>query len=192
MYSIGDRVAHPMHGAGTISGITRQRMAGQERSYYVLTLLCGGLQLLVPCDAGEKVGLRPLSTGPELERLLQALPQLETKEQPNWNQRYRENMLRIKSGDLYEVARVVRGLSRREKRQQKTGSAEKSALPAIILIYSLFCPARREQTAKTPHSRRQRGNTEASPLPSPGPTRATRQTPPRSARRTAPPTAPPP
>lgn len=118
MYSIGDRVAHPMHGAGTISGIIRQRMAGQERSYYVLTLLCGGLQLLVPCDAGEKVGLRPLSTGPELERLLQALPQLETREQPNWNQRYRENMLRIKSGDLYEVARVVRSLSRREKRQQ--------------------------------------------------------------------------
>ena len=118
MYSIGDRVAHPMHGAGTISGITRQRTAGQARRHPVPPLHCGGLPLLVPCAAGEKVGLRPLSTGPELERLLQALPQLETKDQPNWNQRYRENMLRIKSGDLYEVARVVHSLSRREKRQQ--------------------------------------------------------------------------
>lgn len=118
MYSIGDRVAHPMHGAGTISEITQRRMAGQERSYYVLSLLCGGLQLLIPCESEEKVGLRPLATLPELENLLRVLPQLESDEQPNWNQRYRENMLRIKSGDLYEVARVIRGLSRREQRQQ--------------------------------------------------------------------------
>lgn len=118
MYSIGDRVAHPMHGAGTISEITRRRMAGQERNYYVLTLLCGGLQLLIPCESEEKVGLRPLFTLPEMDALLQALPGIEAIEQPNWNQRYRENMLRIRSGDLYEVARVIWGLSRREKRQQ--------------------------------------------------------------------------
>lgn len=118
MYSIGDRVAHPMHGAGIISEITQRRMAGQERNYYVLTLLCGGLQLLIPCEAEEKVGLRPLATIPEMDALLGALPGLDAAEQPNWNQRYRENMLRIRSGNLYEVARVILGLSRREKRQQ--------------------------------------------------------------------------
>ena len=54
MYHVGDRVAHPMHGAGTICAIQEQRCGGERRSYYVLCLLCGGLRLMIPCDAWEK------------------------------------------------------------------------------------------------------------------------------------------
>ena len=118
MYHIGDRVAHPMHGAGTICAIQEQRCGGERRSYYVLCLLCGGLRLMIPCDAWEKAGLRPVLSREAAGELVRRFALLDPGEQPNWNQRYRENMLRIKSGDLYEVARVVRGLSRREKRQQ--------------------------------------------------------------------------
>ena len=122
MYHIGDRVTHPMHGAGTICAIQEQRCGGERRSYYVLCLLCGGLRLMIPCDAWEKAGLRPVLAREEAEALVGRFALLDPGEQPSWNQRYRENMLRIRSGDPAEVALVVRSLSRREQsRQLSTG-----------------------------------------------------------------------
>ena len=103
MYHIGDRVAHPMHGAGTICAIQEQRCGGERRSYYVLCLLCGGLRLMIPCDAWEKAGLRPVLSREAAGELVRRFALLDPGEQPNWNQRYRENMLRIRSGDPAEV-----------------------------------------------------------------------------------------
>ena len=117
MFSIGDLVVHPMHGAGVIDSIVQERIAGVTQDYYVFKMPMGGLVLKIPVSNSDAIGIRPIITPEEAETLIRAIPNLEIESNSNWNKRYQENMRRLKSGDLYEVARVVRGLMHRERRR---------------------------------------------------------------------------
>ncbi len=135
MYHIGQHVTHPMHGAGTISGMIEQRPDGHAKMYYVLTLMKGGLQLYIPCDGCEKAGLRPVITRQEAERLLQSFAALETEEEGNWNQRYRDNMERLRSGQPQQVAVVIKSLLRRET-QKHLSTGERKMLNTALQIFT--------------------------------------------------------
>ena len=115
MFSIGERVVHPMHGAGVIDDIVEERIAGVRQEYYVFKMPVGGLILKIPTANSAVVGLRTIITPAEAQSLLEAIPALETENNANWNKRYQENMMRMKSGDLYEVARVVKVLMHRDR-----------------------------------------------------------------------------
>lgn len=115
MFRVGDRIAHPMHGAGVVEGIEERGRDGRSERYYVLRLLTGGLRLLVPVGTAEKLGLRTVLTPEAINAALKTMPNLEAKMDPNWNRRYRENMDRIRTGDLTELCRVIKGLSLRER-----------------------------------------------------------------------------
>ena len=117
MFCIGDKVAHPMHGAGIIADIVREKVAGSVQDYYVFRLSVGGLVLKIPTASSGAVGLRKVAGREEIQALLSALPTMEAEMTANWNRRYRENLQRLKSGDLYEVARVIKGLARRDSQQ---------------------------------------------------------------------------
>ena len=117
MFSIGDLVVHPMHGAGVIDSIVQERIAGVTQDYYVFKMPMGGLVLKIPVGNSDAIGIRPIITPEEAETLIQAIPNLEIESNSNWNKRYQENMRRLKSGDLYEVARVIRALMHRERRR---------------------------------------------------------------------------
>lgn len=117
MFSVGDQVVHPMHGAGVIDGIVREKVAGVTQDYYVFKMPVGGLLLKIPIASTQAVGLRSVIPRAEAERLLSALPSLEVEQCGNWNKRYRDNLVRMKSGDLYEVARVIKGLMTRDSRR---------------------------------------------------------------------------
>ena len=135
MFSVGDQVVHPMHGAGVIDSIVREKVAGVTQDYYVFKMPVGGLLLKIPIASTQAVGLRSVISRPEAERLIGALPALEVEHNGNWNKRYRENMLRLKSGDLLEVARVVKGLTRRdEERGLSTGERKMLHSAKQILI----------------------------------------------------------
>ena len=116
MFSVGDRVVHPLHGAGIIEEITQERMAGQMGQYYVFRMPTGGLTLKVPTANCGAVGLRGLLSCEKMEELLNKIPSLDAEMTNNWNRRYRENMEKLKSGDLLEVARVIKGLVLREEK----------------------------------------------------------------------------
>ena len=135
MYHIGQCVTHPMHGAGTISGMIEQRPDGRAKMYYILTLLKGGLQLYIPCDSCEKAGLRPVMTRQETDALLQSFGALATDPVGNWNQRYRENMERLKSGQPRQVAIVVKSLLQREA-QKHLSTGERKMLNTALQILS--------------------------------------------------------
>lgn len=114
MFQVGDKIVHPMHGAGVIDGVVSRQINGVMRDYYTLKLSVGGMTLMIPTEHSDEIGIRSV-VGPEtIESVLQALPGLQVEEDANWNRRYRENMLRLKSGDLLEVARVMKGLLQRE------------------------------------------------------------------------------
>ncbi len=114
MFSVGEKIVYPVHGAGVVESIENREILGEVRSYYVLRITSGDLQVLVPVDTAEKVGMRLVS---DAERLRQARNVLSGPASPweeNWNRRYRLNMDKIKSGDICELAEVVRNLTLRD------------------------------------------------------------------------------
>lgn len=115
MYAPGDVIVHPMHGAGRIEEIVQQKVAGETRSYYVLQIPNGSVRVMVPVEGSAAIGIRPLIDRDTAYAVLDAFAAIETEDDKNWNRRYRENMLRLKSGDLFEVSRVVKGLMARER-----------------------------------------------------------------------------
>ena len=135
MFCIGDKVVHPMHGAGIIDGIVSERMGGVTQEYYVFKMPVGGLVLKIPTANSAAVGLRATVAAGDAARLLRELPGLAVEMNSNWNHRYRENLQRLKSGDLIEVARVVKGLMLRDgERGLSTGERKMLHSAKQILI----------------------------------------------------------
>ena len=136
MFRIGDKVAHPMHGAGIIDSIVTERVAGAEKDYYVFRMPMGGLVLKIPTASSGMVGLRSILDPAGAAQLLSDMPALEVDRfTGSWNQRYRENMQKLKSGELYEVARVIKGLVHRDKeRGLSTGERKMLRTAKQILI----------------------------------------------------------
>ena len=134
-FCVGDRIAHPMHGAGVIDSIETRKMNGTERDYYVIKLPVGGMNVMIPMESSAEIGVRPIVRPEEAESILNSIPDIEINMTQNWNKRYRENMLRIKSGDLMEVAAVVKGLMTREHdRGLSTGERKMLSSAKQILI----------------------------------------------------------
>ena len=141
MFSIGDHVAHPLHGAGEICEIERNRVDGVYKDYYVLRIPKGSMRIMVPVDGCEAVGLRPIISAEQAEEIFRRIPELEVIEDSSWNKRYRENMQRIRSGDLLEVAAVVKSLIRREN-QRGLSTGERKMLHSakqILISEMVLC-----------------------------------------------------
>jgi len=136
MYLVGDKVVHPMHGAGIIEEITQERLAGRRAEYYVFRMPVGGLVLKIPTENCGNIGVRALSSLEEIERVPQVNPTLDAEMTANWNHRYRENMARIKSGDLVEVARVIKGLMWRDAQRGLSNGERKMLHTAKQILIS--------------------------------------------------------
>ena len=138
MFQVGDKIVHPMHGAGVMDSIVSKKVNGVVRDYYILKLPVGGMLVMIPTEHTEEIGVRPVVDRDEADRLIAAMPDIKVDMTQNWNRRYRENMLRIKSGDLMEVARVVKGLMLRdEDRGLSTGERKMLHSAKQILISEL-------------------------------------------------------
>lgn len=136
MFSVGDLVVHPMHGAGVIDAIVREKVAGSTQDYYVFKMPVGGLLLKIPTANIQAIGIRSIIQRPEAEALIEAIPSMPVEENSNWNKRYRENMARLKSGDLYEVARVIKGLLFRERKRGLSNGERKMLHSAKQILLS--------------------------------------------------------
>lgn len=138
MYQIGDKIVHPMHGAGIIDSIVSRKLNGVQREYYQMRLPAGSMLVMIPTDHTEEIGVRPVMDRDEALQVMDALSSIEVDMSQNWNHRYRENMIRLKSGDLLEVARVVKGLMLRDdERGLSTGERKMLHNAKQILISEL-------------------------------------------------------
>lgn len=115
MFNIGDKIVYPMHGAGIIEGIEEKEILGAKKKYYVMKMPMGEMKVMVPMDNIEDIGIREVINSDEVDQVLAVLGDDETKMPQNWNRRYRANMDKIKSGDIYEIASVVRNLIIRDR-----------------------------------------------------------------------------
>lgn len=114
-YSIGDKVVYPMHGAGVIEAIEEHSVLGQVHQYYVMRMPIGDLKVMIPLRSVTHVGLREIICAAEVERVLEFLQSEQSDVSTNWNRRYRANLEKMKSGDIFEVAEVVRSLACRNQ-----------------------------------------------------------------------------
>jgi CarD family transcriptional regulator len=115
MFKVGDRVVYPMHGAGIIEAVEERDISGTIEKYYVIRLSMGEMKIMVPVSNVDLVGVREVIGKDEVVKVLDILKSKTSIMSSNWNRRYRANMEKIKSGDIYEVAEVVRNLSLRDR-----------------------------------------------------------------------------
>lgn len=126
MFNIGDKIVYPMHGAGTIDAIEEKNILGEKQNYYIIKMP-GEVKVMVPTEKAEEVGVRSIINKEEAAKVMSVLGQNETEMSQNWNKRYRDNMDKMKSGDIYEVADVVRNLSFKQK-EKGLSTGEKKML----------------------------------------------------------------
>ena len=133
MFNIGDKIVYPMHGAGVIDAIEEKDILGEKQSYYILKMP-GEVKVMVPVDKAEQVGVRNIIDKTSADKVFSVLSQDETEMEKNWNKRYRDNMDKLKSGDIYEIADVVRNLSFKQKEKGMLSTGEKKMLGNAKLI----------------------------------------------------------
>ena len=126
MFNVGDKIVYPMHGAGTIDAIENKNILGEEQSYYVIKMP-GEVKVMVPTEKAEQIGVRSVINKEEASKVIAVLEHNETEMSQNWNKRYRDNMDKMKSGDIYKVADVVRNLSFKQK-EKGLSTGEKKML----------------------------------------------------------------
>ncbi|MCD8390466.1 MAG: CarD family transcriptional regulator [Firmicutes bacterium] len=115
MYDIGAKVVHPMHGAATVESIKDIEIAGKKHKYYELKFVIGNMTTNVPVDNVDKIGIRNVIDKAEAQKALEYFISAEIIEDHNWNQRQRDNMDKIKSGDIFQVMDVLKNLMYRDK-----------------------------------------------------------------------------
>lgn len=114
MFKVGDKVVYPNHGAGTIVAIEKKDILGEKKEYYIMKLPIGEMKVMIPVKKVEEIGIRPVIDENEADEVLKLLKGEKSKMSQNWNRRYRANMEKLKTGDIYEVAEVVRNLTIRD------------------------------------------------------------------------------
>ncbi len=126
MFNVGDKVVYPMHGAGVIDAIEEKDILGTKQAYYILKMP-GEVKVMVPTAKAEEIGVRSIIDKDSAEKVFRVLESDETEMSMNWNKRYRDNMEKMKSGDIYKIADVVRNLSFKQK-EKGLSTGEKKML----------------------------------------------------------------
>jgi CarD family transcriptional regulator len=113
-FECGDNVVYPHHGAGKVLKKEAKTMFGQERIYLTIKILHNDLTVMVPSENAAKAGLRRVIDEETVLKVLAVLSDDVSEMPKNWNRRFKHNRDKIKTGDIYELAEVVRNLSLRE------------------------------------------------------------------------------
>ena len=114
MYKVGDKVVYPHHGAGTVVKKEKRTVLGEEREYLQIQILHNDMTVQVPTENADRVGLRKVIDENTVEQVLKALRGSGTTMPKNWNRRFKHNRDKMKTGDIFELAEVVRNLSLRD------------------------------------------------------------------------------
>ena len=115
MYEVGEKVVYPHHGAGTVVKKETKTVLGEKREYLTIQILHNDMTVNVPSENAERVGLRKVIDEETVERVLEVLHGSGTKMPKNWNRRFKHNRDKMKTGDVFELAEVVRNLSLRDQ-----------------------------------------------------------------------------
>jgi len=136
MFNLGDKVVYPMHGAGVIETMESREILGEIKNYYVLKMPIGEMKLMIPVDNVNNIGLRNIVDKQTVEEVYKVLRQKAEINESNWNKRYRDNMAKMKTGDIFEVAEVVRDLTYRDREKGLSTGEKKMLVSAKQMLIS--------------------------------------------------------
>lgn len=136
MYNIGDKILYPMHGAGIIADIEEQTVLGEKKQYYIMKMPNTGMKVMIPIDSCDKIGIRFIITKNEGKKVLEFFRNEPLISDDNWNRRHRDNMIKIKSGNIYQVTEVVKNLMYREHTKGLSTSERKMLIAAKQIVVS--------------------------------------------------------
>jgi CarD family transcriptional regulator len=134
MYRQGDKIVYPLYGAGVIEGIEDKEIEGELQTYYVLNIPVGNLKIMISAAKAESQRVRLIHSSEEIRSIISAAAEIAMPD--NWNQRYKENMERIKSGELSQVAIVFYNLLLRERERGLSTAEKKMMTTAKQIILS--------------------------------------------------------
>lgn len=152
MFQIGDYVCYPMHGVGVVESIEEQSVLGETMQYYMLRFVMGRMTAMIPVQSADTVGLRALANEKICEKVVDFLKDDDcSNESDNWNQRYRDNLDKLREGDIFNVADVVKCLIRRDKEKGLSAGERKMFLTARqVLVAELAASSGREESEFLP------------------------------------------
>lgn len=149
-FKIGDKAVYPAHGVGEIVGVEKKEISGQFCSFFILKVAATGMQIMVPRDKAEQVGLRHIASSAEIEDVFEILKDKDVHiDKQTWNRRYRGFMEKIKTGSLFDVAEVFRDLYRLKSSKVLSFGEKKMLDNAKQLIVKEVACARKWPEAKT-------------------------------------------
>lgn len=138
MFKIGDKIVYPNYGAGVIHSIEEKEVLGERKKYYILHMVISQIDIMVPIDNISKLGIRHIIDEVKAEEVFEILKDEKGTMNEKWNKRFRDNMDKIKTGDIYEIASVVRDLMLQEtEKSLSTGEKKMLSDTKDILISEL-------------------------------------------------------
>ena len=135
MFNVGDKIVYPMHGAGIIESIEEKDVLGEKQAYYIVNMP-GEVKVMVPTARAQEIGVRDIIDKTKVSEVIKVLEEDKAETEMNWNKRYRNNMDRMKSGDIYEIADIVRNLSHKQKSRSLSTGEKKMLLNAKQILVS--------------------------------------------------------
>ena len=111
MFKVGELAVYPAQGVGIIEAIEKKEVMGSTKTFYIMRIMENGMRIMIPVDSIAAVGLRGLITTKEIPKVYAILKNRDvTIDKQTWNKRHREYLEKIKTGSVYEIARVLRDL----------------------------------------------------------------------------------
>jgi len=111
MFNIGDLAVYPAQGVGIIEAIENREVGGASQKFYVMKIMSNGMKIMIPLDGVQSAGLRKVIKEKEIPKIYEILKNRDfTIDKQTWNKRYREYLEKIKTGSVFEIARVLRDL----------------------------------------------------------------------------------
>lgn len=135
MFKVGDKIVYPMHGAGVIETIEERSILDEKQSYYIIKMP-GEVKVMVPTAKAEEIGVRNIIDKETAGKVISVLEQDSTEMSMKWNKRYRDNVEKMKSGDIFEVADIVRNLTFKQKDKGLSTTEKKMLLNAKQILVS--------------------------------------------------------
>lgn len=110
MFDIGDKIVYPMHGAGVIVEKETKEILGNRKEYFILKMPVGDMKISIPIDKINEVGIRNIVGDNIVKEVYKVLSKKDQEVIANWNHRYKDNLEKLRTGDLYEISEVFRDL----------------------------------------------------------------------------------
>ncbi len=138
----GDNVVYPHHGAGMVLKRESRDMMGEQRDYLTIKILHNDMTVMVPCENAHRAGLRRVIGEADVKRVIDVLTGEVSDMPKNWNRRFKYNREKIKTGDVFELAEVVRNLAIREMEKGLSTGEKQMYTRAKKILASEFMYAR--------------------------------------------------